>query len=526
MEQGAKKLNNYYLSYGLITIIVVYFLYWSAALRISDFESYHKSLAESSTAALADQVSLFISERKRLVALFSENNKTSSKALMENPTDIDVYDALAKKVKESFPSYFSFTITDLSGKPYYLDFEGNIGEVCQSDITLFSQSGEQHQSVHPNAGAYHFDVMSKFKYEDAEGILFISFHADLLSRFIKASQSISHQTILALISDSYLIEAFDVGPRISIPRDDYRLSEEEKARILSTTPVLHTKWYAIDSYVPNLFRDQRLKIYMQMMWVTIIIVLIVGISLYLLIKEERLRKTLKQQKEEYLAMLNHELRTPITGIQGSLELITKGILGEVPDKVKEFSASSLVNCHRLVNIINDMLDYDKLTTGTGDLKIRNENILTIVENAMDEIKGYASKYNAKLRLVVDRNSDYSIQVDKKIINQVLQNLISNASKYGCDDDEIEIKLEKDSDFFVISITDHGQGIPEEYYNKIFHKYTVIDNHKKDNVTSTGLGLNISQSFVELHNGNITFESVVGKGTTFIVKLPVRQNGTT
>lgn len=520
MEQGSKKLNNYYLSYGLITVVIIYFLYWSAALRITDFENYHKSLAESSTTALADQVSHFISERKRLVTLFADKNKASIKALMLKPNDIDTYETLAEKVKEFFPSYFSFTITDLSGKPYYLDMEGSIGEVCLSDINLFSQSGVQRQSVHPNSGAYHFDVMSKFKYESEEGLLFVSFHANLLSRFIKASQSISHQTILALISDRIWIEAFDIGPRTTIPREDYRLSDEEKGRILSKTKVLNTKWYAIDSHAPNLFVEQRFKIYMQMMWVTIIILSIVGVSLYLLIKEERLRKILKGQKEDYLAMLNHELRTPITGIQGSLELITKGILGEVPEKVKQFAAASLINCHRLLSLINDMLDYDKLTTGNFDLKIRNENILTIVENAMDEIKGYVSKYHTKLTLIADRNLDYSVQVDKKIINQVFQNLISNASKYGSENDTIDIKLEKDNEFYIITITDHGQGIPEEYLDSVFDKYTVVDNHKKESVMSTGLGLHITKSFVELHHGYIFCKSEVGKGTSFIVKLPV------
>jgi len=497
----------------------IVFLIWIGTLRMEDLRKYQNTLSTTTTIELSNQVSHFISERNRLVALFSKYNEKSITRLINNPNNEQYYEILANKVREFFPNYFSFTITNLSGKPYYLGMDGDIGEVCLNDIISFSKGSEYRPHIHPNYNQYHFDTMTRFDYGTVKGILFISFDADLLSQFIQASQAPKHQTILAKITDSILIEVVDVGARINIPREDYRLSDEERSRISSQSPIAHTQWHAVDMYSPELFLDLHKNILSQMLWVLLSFTIIILASLYFLTQAELRRKFAQQQKNDYLSMMNHELRTPLTAIRGSLVLISNGKLGEITDNVKKFVDISINSSGQLLNIINEMLDYDKLTSGAMKLTKDNEDLLSILEESIAEIESYAIKFNTKLNLIVNRKINFIINIDKQKIKQCLQNLISNAIKYGKENDNIEIKLEQTEHLFSIAVTDHGQGIPQEMHATLFDKYTTTNQQPKNTSSSTGLGLTIAKAFIELHNGKLIMESEEGVGSTFRIELP-------
>jgi len=526
-----KNIKNYYLFYGLTTFLFLVFLSVLSYQRYNQFKNYHKDLASSSTEGLANQISNFIVERNRLVALFANNYREDILKFIENPDDIESFNTLDKKIKTFFPHYFAFTITDLEGKAYFIDFDDNVGSICLQDLKNYSQSkNHKHKHdhvkqehyypyIHPNPNAYHFDVMHQFNFNGKEGILLISFHADLLSQFIKSSQAPNHQTILAKVTDRTLIEVYDIGPRIKVPRNDYRTTDEETDRILSNTPVKNTQWHAIDLRKENYFKDELTSIILQFSLIAILIIIIISTMLYLLIRDERLLQQAQQQKDDFLAMMNHELRTPLTGIIGSLELIEDGTVGEISDDVRKFINTGLTSSHRLLNLINDMLDLDKLIHGTTNLNLQPVNIIKLIQHSLEQMQSYAEKMNVSLTLQNDVDTDFTITIDKEKIEQVLQNLISNACKYGADDDNIIIAIKKQANKTMISVTDHGEGIPEEYHATLFDKYTTTHSKLKENATSTGLGLNIAKAITEQHKGNLYFTSEKNSGTTFTLVLP-------
>jgi len=513
-------LKPFYFTYSLILIVFIFFLVNEVSSRYNDFISYHQSLADSTTRNVANQVSHFIAERKRLVKIFSELHEKEITDVFNNPDDDEAHRILAHKLKHIFPHYFTFSISSLTGEPMFEDFDGNFSDLCINDLKSFAKTGIQMPRVHPNNNVYHFDIMSKFNYKKLTGILFISFQADLVSRFIKASQSPNHKTMLVKIDNSTLIEIVDSGSRIKIARNDYRLSDIEKSRILSTTKVDNSVWHVVDMHQPDLLTDYYTDIIVQAVIIITVIVLVVLLSLYLIIKQEHLRKQAQEQKDEFLTMMSHDLRTPLTGIMGSLELILLGQVGAITDKTKNFINISLNSSKTLLSLINNMLEYDKISSGLMRLDLKDKNLLTIVKQAIVETTTYAKKFNSKLKLIADENINFDGKFDEQKLIQVLHNLISNACKYGKENDEIEIAVSKSAHSYVISITDHGEGIPEEFHDIIFHKYTTTHTKIKKGSTSTGLGLTIARSLVDLQNGLLTFKSIKDKGSTFTIKLPI------
>ena len=516
-------IKHYYFTYGLILIVFVFFLVNEFSLRYKDFISYHQSLSTTTTKNVADQVSDFIAEQKRLVDIFSKHHEKEITNIINNPDDEDAHAILAHKLKYIFPHYFTFSISNLTGEPIFEDFDGNFSDLCVNDLQSFAKTGIQMPRVHPNSNVYHFDIMTKFNFKQHTGILFISFEANLISRFIKASQSPNHKTMLVKIDDSTLIEIVDSGSRIKIARNDYRLSDIEKSHILSTTKVDNSLWHAIDMHRPNLFTSYYNNIIQQSIIIFSVIVLVVLLSLFLIIRQENLRKQSQKQKDEFLAMMSHDLRTPLTGIMGSLELVLLGHVGAITDKTKDFIKISLNSSKTLLALINNMLEYDKISSGLLSLNLKDKNLLIIVKQSIVDTTAYAQKFNSELKLIADENVNYDGKFDEQKLSQVLHNLISNACKYGKENDEIEIAVSKSSHSYVISITDHGNGIPEEFHDILFDKYTTTNTKAKKGSTSTGLGLTIAKSLVDLQNGLLTFKSKKDEGSTFTIKLPINDN---
>jgi len=224
-------------------------------------------------------------------------------------------------------------------------------------------------------------------------------------------------------------------------------------------------------------------------------------------------------KDEFVSTVSHELRTPLTSISGSLGLINGGALGEVPEKVKEMLILAGNNTERLLLLVNDILDMQKVEAGDMDFSPKIMELFPFIEQALDANKGYAERLNVKLVITENCHDIYS-HADADRLMQVMCNLISNAAKFSPPGNIVEISSIPNGSNIRISVTDHGPGIPADFQSKLFDKFTQGNSTNTRKPGGTGLGLSISKAIVERHDGEIGFTTEEGVGTSFWFTLPI------
>lgn len=237
------------------------------------------------------------------------------------------------------------------------------------------------------------------------------------------------------------------------------------------------------------------------------------------------RKRLDKIKDEFVSTVSHELRTPLTSLRGSLGLITGGAVGDVPDKQRSLLNIAQQNTERLLILINDILDIQKIETGNLDFHFTQTSLVELINNAIVENLAYADKYHVHFKFVPPEN-DGVIKIDADRISQVMGNLLSNAAKFSRPDTDVEIRLESVTDYLRVTVQDHGCGIAPEFEARVFDKFTQSDATDQRLHGGTGLGLAISKSIIERHHGQIGFHSQMGGGTSFYFDLPVTPEITT
>ena len=350
-----------------------------------------------------------------------------------------------------------------------------------------------------------------------EGILFISFHADILGGTFKAAQSPGHQLILAYEDNDNLIEVTADGARINWERSDYRLSPDELSRILHKTPVAETVWHAIDLHGPDLFVDYRSQLNIQMLFIFSLYALFTLIMSLYLRRAERLRQAAEAHKDEFLSAVSHELRTPLTVIHGALGLIAGGLTGDITEKTKDLAQKALANTQRLTFLVNDLLDVQKIEAGKMEYHFKAVALKPFLERCIAENKLYGAQHNARYTLHPIPDSA-RVNIDENRIAQVLANLLSNAAKYGATEDNIDVRVEDTGDSYKIAVADHGKGIPQTLQQRLFEKFSQGDSGNTRATKGTGLGLYLARRIVEQHGCTIGYHSTES-GTTFYFHLP-------
>ena len=229
-------------------------------------------------------------------------------------------------------------------------------------------------------------------------------------------------------------------------------------------------------------------------------------------------KRQQQLKNEFVATVSHELRTPLTSIMGSVGCLAGGAFGSLPDPATRLLKIALGNCHRLVGIVNEILDIEKIKLGKMSYDRRAVDVHELVELGIQAIQGMSEEYGISVRL--DNTSVQAVVLaDPDRLTQVITNLLSNAIKFSPRASDVVISIENCDDLVCVSIRDSGPGIPEDYKDRIFEKFVQVDATDQRRRGGTGLGLSIAKQIVSQLGGEIDFETAPGGGTIFKVVFP-------
>jgi PAS domain S-box-containing protein len=224
-------------------------------------------------------------------------------------------------------------------------------------------------------------------------------------------------------------------------------------------------------------------------------------------------------KNEFISVVSHELRTPLTSVKGSIGLLLGGAMGKFEPKVIEMLNIANNNCERLVNLINDILDVEKIESGKAEFKLAPINVYELLYDAVHANHAFAEKFKVDVKLVAT-DSGVAVLADYNRLMQVLNNLISNAIKFSEPGSAIEVLYAVYNDIVRISVTDHGKGIDKEFQPHLFERFTQGDSSDNRSHAGSGLGLNISKTIIDKLGGKINFISEENMGSTFYVELPV------
>lgn len=230
-------------------------------------------------------------------------------------------------------------------------------------------------------------------------------------------------------------------------------------------------------------------------------------------------KKVEKLKDEFISIVSHELRTPLTSIKGAIRLCSAGVVGSLPEKMNDLLVIADNNCTRLSDLIDDILDLEKIKAGKMTFKVKDYDAVQVVAEAVEASNDYAKQYNVEYRInnLIDKAN---VKVDKNRLIQVLLNLLSNAAKFSHPNSEVTIEVKRTIQQKIrITVEDKGVGIPTEFRSQIYNNFSQADSSDTRKKGGTGLGLSISKEIVNIMGGEIDFESEQGKGTKFYVDFP-------
>jgi PAS domain S-box-containing protein len=231
------------------------------------------------------------------------------------------------------------------------------------------------------------------------------------------------------------------------------------------------------------------------------------------------RKAIDRMKNEFISVVSHELRTPLTSIRGALGLIAGGAVGDLPTKMRSMIDIALKNSERLIRLINDILDIEKIESGQMIFSMQPTNLHSLVLQAIDANRAYGDQYGITFRYDTAFDPAW-IMADADRIIQVITNLLSNAAKFSPAGSVVHVMIAPLNQSTIrLSVADQGPGIPDSFRHRIFQKFAQADSSSTRQQGGTGLGLSIAKAIIERHHGQIGFVSTIGSGTTFFVDLP-------
>ncbi len=231
------------------------------------------------------------------------------------------------------------------------------------------------------------------------------------------------------------------------------------------------------------------------------------------------RRRLDKLKSEFVSTVSHELRTPLTSIRGSLGLVISGAAGELPSRALNLATIAHRNSERLVGLVNDILDIEKMESGHLDFDFQPVELVSLVGQALEANQSYAAAYQVSFRLMPLSAAVPPIRGDVERLMQVLNNLLSNAAKFSPAGSPVDVRIEPTSGFVRTSVRDYGAGVQPEFRDRIFQRFAQADSSDRRNRGGSGLGLSIAKAIVDRHAGTIGLETPEDGGSCFWFDLP-------
>ncbi|CAN5597147.1 hypothetical protein BH10CYA1_BH10CYA1_10920 [soil metagenome] len=239
-------------------------------------------------------------------------------------------------------------------------------------------------------------------------------------------------------------------------------------------------------------------------------------SLFCVVHDITERKEAERFKQQLTAVVSHDLRTPLTSMQGALTLLSMGALGELPEqaakKIKILDAEIV----RLIAITNDLLEMESLTAGKLELYMRDTEVADLFERCKDSLETFAEQHGVKIKVA---STDLKIVTDADRLARVVINLLGNAIKFSPPGETVSLDISSTPGQVEMSVSDRGRGIPDGFHETIFERFKQVEEADSKEKGGSGLGLAICKSIIEQLGGTIGVESTFGKGSRFWFKLP-------
>jgi chemotaxis family two-component system sensor kinase Cph1 len=219
---------------------------------------------------------------------------------------------------------------------------------------------------------------------------------------------------------------------------------------------------------------------------------------------------LMSRKDEFMSIASHELKTPITSLKASLQLVERIVDKDVAlHPVAPFLEKAVKQVNKLTDIVHELMDVTRIQAGRLELSKTDFNLMDMIEECQEQCIAENNKHTVH----INGDPNLVIQADRIRLEQVVSNLLTNALKYSSENGAIFIKFEKNDNKIKVAVTDNGIGIPEDKISNIFDRFYRVENTSK-NFSGIGLGLYISSEIIKRHQGQIGVESTLGKGSTF------------
>lgn len=234
------------------------------------------------------------------------------------------------------------------------------------------------------------------------------------------------------------------------------------------------------------------------------------------------RQRLNRLKSEFVSTVSHELRTPLTSIHGSLKLLEAGVVGTLPAGALKLVSLAYKNSQRLILLINDLLDMEKLTAGKMALATAPVDLVALVKQSILDNGGYGLTLQVQY-VLAHHPEQMLVLADAGRLAQVLANLLSNAAKFSGKSHQVEISICATEGMARVAVEDHGDGIPADFQSELFTAFSQANNGNTRQQGGTGLGLKISKTLINAMQGEIGFSTRPGAGTIFWFSLPLLIN---
>ena len=239
-------------------------------------------------------------------------------------------------------------------------------------------------------------------------------------------------------------------------------------------------------------------------------------------KAEKIKHEYEENRKALIANISHDLKTPITSINGYIEALVEGVVTS-PDKVNNYLKIIHSNTTYINNLIDDLFLFSKLDMQKLDFNFEIVKIKPFMSDLMEEFNFILKEKNIEFKFEDKLLKELEVNIDRKRIYQVVRNVIGNAIKYGNQQESmIKVQLSSDNGYIKMDVKDNGPGIPEGKLPHIFNRFYRIDTERTKDFMSTGLGLAIAREMVEAHGGEIYVASIIGEGSIFTIQLPIEK----